>query len=326
MKVELLYKFFKGEASDEEIFLIKNWVEQSDENKNRFIMERKIYDVIQLNTSDENLLREYMDSQDDSKKLRYRIIPFLSNSKFKEVFKIAAVILITFFVSLSVFKQLNVTPNLLATQTITAPAGQRVNLTLPDGTSVWLNSKSTLQYPILFGTKVRDVYLEGQAYFDVAKNKVPFIVNTSNGTVKALGTEFDVLSDSKNEIFETMLFEGAVEVGLLTDSSQKIILEPNQKAVVINNILKSAFVEDKNPYEWRNGLICFREMGFKEIMSVLEKTYDIKIIVLNPNIEKRTHTGKFRVSHGVQYALNVLSQTMNFEYDFDYEKQIIYVR
>lgn len=215
----------------------------------------------------------------------------------------------------------------VATNTLYVPAAQRVKVTLPDGTEVWINSKSTLKYPTSFDQKERNVYLDGQAFFDVAKNEeAPFIVNTKDGIVKALGTAFDVISDSSNGIFETMLLEGSVEVKLSTDPNQRVILKPNMKAIANNNLINVMQVDDINPYEWRNGLISFRNKEFKEIMSILEKTYDMKIVLMNPHLSNQVYTGKFRISDGVQYALDVLSLYKKITYQIDYENHTIYIK
>ncbi|WP_101689508.1 FecR family protein [Dysgonomonas massiliensis] len=321
MNTELLHKFFAGKASNEEILKIKSWTEQSDENLQELISERKIYDTIQLNIH--NPLTVVSEVTIDEQPVRR----FSMNSFAKEFLKIASVVLITILASWMLFNNNKINPNELAMQTIKVPAGQRINVVLPDGTSVWVNSKSTLTYPVAFNTEQRNVYLEGQAYFDVAKNKdVPFIVNTQEGSVKALGTAFDVISLSDDNIFETMLLEGSVEVSLSTDLSRKVILIPNQKATVSEGDFSITTVEDQNPYEWRNGLVSFRNKKFKEIMTILEKTYDIDIELKDANVGDQMYTGKFRISDGIQYALDVLSLYKKIDYKIDYENRIIHVK
>ncbi len=321
MNTELLHKFFAGKASNEEILKIKSWTEQSDENLQELISERKIYDTIQLNIH--NPLTVVSEVTIDEQPVRR----FSMNSFAKEFLKIASVVLITILASWMLFNNNKINPNELAMQTIKVPAGQRINVVLPDGTSVWVNSKSTLTYPVAFNTEQRNVYLEGQAYFDVAKNKdVPFIVNTQEGSVKALGTAFDVISLSDDNVFETMLLEGSVEVSLSTDLSRKVILIPNQKATVSEGDFSITTVEDQNPYEWRNGLVSFRNKKFKEIMTILEKTYDIDIELKDANVGDQMYTGKFRISDGIQYALDVLSLYKKIDYKIDYENRIIHVK
>lgn len=321
MNTELLHKFFAGKASNEEILKIKSWTEQSDENLQELISERKIYDTIQLNIH--NPLTVVSEVTIDEQPVRR----FSMNSFAKEFLKIASVVLVTILASWMLFNNNKINPNELAMQTIKVPAGQRINVVLPDGTSVWVNSKSTLTYPVAFNTEQRNVYLEGQAYFDVAKNKdVPFIVNTQEGSVKALGTAFDVISLSDDNVFETMLLEGSVEVSLSTDLSRKVILIPNQKATVSEGDFSITTVEDQNPYEWRNGLVSFRNKKFKEIMTILEKTYDIDIELKDANVGDQMYTGKFRISDGIQYALDVLSLYKKIDYKIDYENRIIHVK
>ena len=119
----------------------------------------------------------------------------------------------------------------IALQTITVPAGQRINITLADGTNVWLNARTTIQYPITFNEKERLVKLDGEAYFDVTKDKSkPFIVQTNNYNVEVLGTKFDVDSYSETEIFETTLMEGSVRISSLTDANESLMLKPHNKA------------------------------------------------------------------------------------------------
>ena len=116
----------------------------------------------------------------------------------------------------------------IALQTITVPAGQRINITLADGTNVWLNARTTIQYPITFNEKERLVKLDGEAYFDVTKDKSkPFIVQTNNYNVEVLGTKFDVDSYSETEIFETTLMEGSVRISSLTDANEPICMMAN---------------------------------------------------------------------------------------------------
>lgn len=325
MNTELLHKFFSGTVSQDEINSIKNWAEQSVENKKQLIIERKIYDAIQLNLNDDIKLETpiYIEDinpgSDSDKKIIFR--PWI-----KETLKIASVAVIVFIASWFLLQYNKPNANTLAMQTIEVPSGQRINLILPDGTSVWLNSNSKLQYPIAFNSKERRVFLDGQAYFDVARNEeVPFIVSTKEGTVQALGTAFDVISSTRENIFETMLIEGSVEVKLFANPDQKLRLKPNMKAVTKNNLLSVTYVEDKTPYEWRNGLISFRNKEFKEIMTILEKTYDVKIVLMNPIVGDQVYTGKFRISDGVQYALDVLSLYKKIEYRIDYENHIIYI-
>lgn len=314
MDFKLLYKYFEGSASKEEVAKIKLWLESSPENMQILLLERKIYDSVLLNNGEKET-------------------SIIQNNKRKkiiwEVLKIASVILITALTSVLYFN-INEGGDDVAMQTISVPAGQRLNINLPDGTNVWLNAKTTIKYPVSFNKKERLVEVDGQAYFSVAKDdKKPFIVNTRSGRVQALGTKFDVLDYSDDSIFETMLSEGKVKVDMASTDNQTLILEPNTKAFIRNGKLNKERIEDKSEYEWRNGLLSFRNKSFTEIMKSFEKIYDIKIVIEDPRITNQTLTAKFRIVDGVDYALRVLQREINFQFRHDNEDrdiEIIYIK
>lgn len=221
-------------------------------------------------------------------------------------------------------EQLSHTP--VALQTIRVPAGQRINLTLPDGTNVWLNARTSLQYPITFNTKERLVKLDGQAYFDVSKNKKkPFIVQTNKHKVEALGTRFDIDSYSDSEGFETLLMEGSVKISTLTESGESLILLPHNKAYLQNGKLQVVAVNDSTPYRWKEGLICFKEATFASIMKEFKKHYGINIYIKNKQVQKYFYTGKFRQVDGIDYALRVLQKDIHFTYRRNDDSHIIYI-
>ncbi|NDV77968.1 FecR family protein [Dysgonomonas sp. 511] len=320
MDNNLLYKFFEGLTSIEEEKAIRSWLDSSPENEKSFFKERQIYDAFILNSKYTDV--QYEEFEGDENKTRKNVRFYL-----KEFVKIAAVVLVTALGMTYYLSQSDDTDTLLAMQTISVPAGQRMNVILPDGTDIWLNAKTTIKYPVSFNSKERRVYLDGQAYFDVAKNEeLPFTVETKQGEVTALGTKFDVLAYSDSEVFETTLMDGKVRVGLVGKPEQSLILEPNHKSYIDAHHLASVQVTDFSSYEWRNGLIGFKNETFENIMKSFEKTYDIKIVIQNPKIGRSSFTGKFRVADGVDYALRVLQRELRFKYKRDTEKHIIYIK
>ena len=243
-----------------------------------------------------------------------------------ELIKIAAVVALTLGGSF-IYQQMQTKQTSLALQTITVPAGQRINITLPDGTNVWLNARTTIQYPVSFNSNERLVKLDGEAYFDVARDeKKPFIVQTDKYNVEVLGTQFDVESYSDSEDFETALMEGSVRISSLTDTNESLMLTPNNKAYLHKGKLRIMPVDDYNPYRWKEGLICFKNETFASIMKDFEKYYGINIYITNQQVQKYLYTGKFRQTDGVDYALRVLQKDIKFNYDRDDDKHIIYIK
>ena len=288
-------------------------MEESAENRLAFLKERKLFDAMLL-LGNEEIIK--------NGKKRFSIN--LSSLR-TELIKIAAVVAITLGGSYFYY-QSSLEKELMAMQTITVPAGQRINITLVDGTNVWLNARTSLSYPVKFGKNNRQVVLDGEAYFDVTKDKSkPFIVQTDNYNVEVLGTQFDVNAYSETGEFETTLMSGSVKVASVSDSTQKITLKPNNKVFLQDGKLHVTAVDDYNPYRWKEGLICFKNETFTSIMKDFEKYYGLTIQVKNKNVFKYVYTGKFRQTDGIDYALRVLQKDIKFTYQRDDENQIIYI-
>ncbi len=197
----LLYKFFKGETSQQEEVEIKQWMEESKRNEATFYQERLLYDATLLN-------KGTLENIPNSNKPKRMVF-------WNSFIRVAAIFLLITTVGLLINKynkDINATYPL---HTVTVPPGQRINLVLADNSSIWLNSNTTFKYPSQFSKKQREVYLDGEAYFEVSANeKQPFIVNTHQGGVKVTGTTFNVSAYSKFDKFETSLLEGVVGVYL----------------------------------------------------------------------------------------------------------------
>jgi ferric-dicitrate binding protein FerR (iron transport regulator) len=214
----------------------------------------------------------------------------------------------------------------VAMQTISVPAGQRVNLFLPDGTKVWLNARTTLRYPVSFNRKERAMELDGEAYFDVAKDeKRPFIVHTDKGSVTALGTGFNIEAYAAGNEFVTTLMHGSLKIELKDNPDEALLLSPDRKAVWENGTLRVDTVHDYTVYRWIEGLICFKNESIPAIMKEFEKYYGVHIHVENRQVLKYYYTGKFRHTDGIDYALRVLQKDVSFRYVRDDENQIIYI-
>lgn len=309
MDKEILYRFFEGTVSMEEGEQIRAWIEESPENEKEFYKERKLFDAMMLLT-----------------RKKKGVLQFQWNSVKNELLKIAGVILLTLSVSY-LYRQYEMSIETPAMQTIYVPAGQRMNITLPDGTNVWLNARTTIQYPLNFNQKSRQVKLDGQAYFDVTKNpKKPFIVQTRKYDVEVIGTKFDVDAYSDKDQFETALMQGSVKLVSVENPEKTLMLKPDCKAYLENGNLKVKPLDDYNVYRWKEGLLCFTNETFDAIMKDFEKYFEVKIEVSNKEVSKYYFTGKFRQTDGIDYALRVLQRDIQFTYTRDDENRIIYVK
>lgn len=310
MDKELLKRFFEGQATTDEEMRVREWMDASEENRRAYFRERKMYDMTLLLT--------------DESEIKSAPKPEKNNVRFFIKFiEIAAVAVITLVVTLF-YKNREEQNYWLTAQKISAPAGQRVQLELSDGTQVWLNARTKIEYPAAFVGKDRRVKLDGEAYFQVAKNaSKPFIVQTSKGDVEVLGTKFNVESYSDDNTFTTALMEGAVKV---TAGGYQCNLKPNQMAYLKDGKIRVAPIEDYNPYRWREGIISFKNETFPDIIHKFEKYYGVEFRIENKTVMSYRCSGKFRHSDGVQYALRVLQKDVDFKFTRDEENHIIYIK
>ena len=171
--------------------------------------------------------------------------------------------------------------------TIEIPRGGEYQITLSDGTKVWLNSSTSLKYPVAFAAGSRDVYLQGgEVFFDVAKNKDrPFIVHTSKMNVNVLGTMFNIRDYSDENRVTTTLVEGKVLINNLKNKKD-YTLTPNEQAVVSDSKVSVETVDVSRFIAWKNGRILFKENTLDEIFNDLARWYDIDFNFENQDAAK----------------------------------------
>lgn len=159
---------------------------------------------------------------------------------------------------------------------IETPNGGKYQIVLPDGSKVWLNAGSALNFPAVFTGKERKVELIGEAFFEVAKNKaMPFIVKTREMNVSVLGTEFNVMAYEDENYTATTLVEGSVQV---SNPSQKMFLKPGQQAVNKGGKdLSKRNVDVDEAIAWKNGLFQFNNSDIQTVMKQIGRWYDVSV-------------------------------------------------
>jgi len=176
------------------------------------------------------------------------------------------------------YKVGNVTNRELLYNTLTNPRGSRVvSLTLSDGTNVWLNSESSLRYPVIFNGHDRTVEIKGEGYFEV-KKKVdqPFIVHVENGAeIEVLGTTFNVNAYSDEINIKTTLLDGSVRVAFA--ESPGVVLKPGQQAWLTGQKIVLNKVDTSDVVAWKNGLFAFHDADLPSVMRQLARWYNIEV-------------------------------------------------
>lgn len=200
--------------------------------------------------------------------------------------------------------------NTVMWNTMSTPKGGQYQITLPDGTKVWLNAASSITYPASFVSKERLVKIKGEVYFDVAKNKEqPFIVEMPDqSTIEVLGTGFNVNAYSDETSFKTTLAEGSIR---LIKADQSAMLRPGQQASITpqqkDGIKVISGVDIAQTLAWKNGLFSFNDADFPSIMRQLERWYNIQVKYENA-IPEITLKGKMYRNVNLSVILDYLQK------------------
>lgn len=199
--------------------------------------------------------------------------------------------------------------------TLIVPVGGIYAVSLSDGTKVWLNSKSSLKYPVEFSGNTRNVTLEGEAYFEVSKNPhSPFTVKTKSGNVTVLGTHFNISAYEEDRNFETTLAEGKVKVSEINKEKESVTLQPGQQARVRNEALRVAEVDPSVYSAWKDGKFYFENENLKNILTKMARWYNFNIKFEQKSLEQIKFTGIVLKDEPIDRFLDIISKTSNVKY------------
>ncbi|EDM37349.1 putative anti-sigma factor [Pedobacter sp. BAL39] len=211
---------------------------------------------------------------------------------------------------------------------ISIPRGGQFQVNLPDGTKVWLNSASTLKFPLAFNKDERRVELTGEAYFEVkhqasSKHKsgrLPFIVSSRGQQIEVLGTHFNVNAYPDENDVKTTLLEGAVKVVQLS-TNQSRVLKPGQQSVMNTNI--SVFDVDANQaIEWQKGYFSFENETLENIMRTISRWYDVDI-ELEDGIRYRRFGGRISKFENISQILKIMEKTKVIHFKIEERRVIV---
>ncbi len=311
---ERITKYFQGELSEQERISLLLERENNEDLKKEFAAYQNIEAITLLSPSAISESKGQKGYALFERKLHTKKVHFY----IKRAIGYAAAIIIliggTWMITKNSIQE--PLPQITAVQQeLYVPAGQRARITLPDGTTAWVNGGSTLLYPSFFSDE-RKIFLTGEAFFDVAKDREkPFIVSTQSIDIMALGTQFDVYSYSKGDYTSTTLIEGSVKVYPTGKESEATILKPNQRLLFENGLFKLEESIDMDDLLWREGIYSFKKENMENIINKLQLYYDVDIIIKDPRILKYEYTGKFRQRDGVMEILRIIQKIHKFKID-----------
>lgn len=292
---ELLPRYCEGVATEEERLQVEMWMSESDENRR---MAKQIH-ALYLATDTVNVMKKV-----DTEKALLKVKSRMSGNRHKRTMwwqwtqRAAAILFIPLLVALMLQYWGGNEQELAQIMEVKTNPGMMTSLTLPDGTLVYLNSESTLSYPSRFDNDTRNVTLQGEAYFEVAKNpEKKFIVSTSHQSqIEVLGTHFNVEAYEKEDRISATLVEG--KIGFIyksNDVSKKVLMDPGQKLIYDSkdNKVQLYVTSGESEIAWKEGKIIFRNTPLEEGLRMLEKRYNVEFIIKNDRLKGDSFTGTF---------------------------------
>jgi transmembrane sensor len=355
--ISLIVRYLKNEISEDEKRDLFKWVYASSSNEKYFYTLKDIWETARYNQiaagaeTDkewEKLTLTALKKETENFSQRKSVGRILYRAV-----QIAAIIIIAFGVGFLVQKYL---PEENAFTHLNVPLGAKLQIELPDGSQVWVNSGSALKYPTNMDAKEVDLFLEGEAFFDIVKNpKRKLNVRTSTLNIQVLGTRFNVKSYNDEDVVETTLVNGSISItGKVGNKKieKPILLKSNEQAKLIKSEGKfsledtnaPANIEDKPDtkendvemtaseiqprinisenidvekfFSWKDNKLVFRNEPLESLVRKLERWYNVSIKIQDPDLKKSRYTGTFE-NETIEQAIKALSISLPFKYKIE---------
>jgi len=334
----LLPGYLSGDVSDKDRVIIDEWRNESPENETLYLENMKAWEAMTLLSE-----MEQFNSFDALKTVNTKIAQSDSSKWWISLQRVAAILVLPLLVYSAYLTLQNISMKKLPEepvimQTVSSRQGMVTQFALADGTKVWLNSGSELQFPTRFDGDKREVMIKGEAFFEVTKNeKQPFRVNASELKVEVLGTSFNVVNFDDDTQSEVVLVTGKValssEKGQINSaygtmhSGQRAIYEKGQQKVYTQDVEVDKYIA------WREGNLIFKDDSMEDVVKRLSRWFNVEITINDPEIKKYIYKATFRNENLVQ-VLNLLKLSAPIDYRItdrkamtngDFTKQKVYL-
>lgn len=328
MDKDKLIKFITGNLEESETSEVQAWIRADESNKNEFIRLKNIYALSSEGKHTLHVDDEYQNlkKQIDAKPATIKPNLFLQYLKYAAIFVAAALI------GYSVSEFRSIFP-FFSTESVPyneyyAPKGQISEFTLSDGTRIWLNSDTRVHIPENYTPYNRRIFLEGEAYFEVTKDKQhPLYLATKDLDIKVLGTSFNVSAYQTDGNVEVTLIEGAVGIKNITGKHLMKLLPGQQMVYNKATGEKFKYEVDTSPYEaWKNGIMVFKNRSLNFIADRLSRWYNVDIDFADSSLCKFQFTGAILKNKPLSQVLDVITLSASIKYDIkinDNKKNVV---
>lgn len=320
----LLCKYFNNQATVEEVEQIEQWLKSDESHREEFEAAHTMFNMMILQQISRTA------AVDEKPAAAPAPRPNVLRRSMRGALRVGLVAIFAAVIGVagSFFGRKSAMNDICAMmQSVEVPAGERVSITLPDGTSVYLNGGSRIEYPPVFADGCRRVKISGEALFGVVHDAArPFIVETFASEIEVLGTTFNVYTDEEHSRFSTTLAEGKVKITLL-DGGDQIILRPDEMALLENGRLLKRTVKADDIICWTEGYINISDVSFDELMSRFERAFDVDILISRPTMPRIGYvSGKIRISEGIDFAMRLLQSASDFQFEIDTATNTVIVK
>jgi len=329
---ELIIKLLSNQATPGECFLLDGWIKKSDENKAFFLRSRNVWlATSQVIKPERARIEKALDIVNEKINIpRSREIhlhergQLQGNRNLFKYLRVAALWILIFGLG-TIFSMFFIKParilNLNSAVSVIAPRGSKAFTVLPDRSVVWLNAGSKIEYKIPDNKTVREVTIEGEAYFKVSKDSEhPFTVNAQDMIIKAYGTEFNVKAYPGEKVVETTLVEGSVSVEIKNKPSNKTVLKPNEQAIYYKpdsghyeNFLVTKGIDPSFYTQWINDRLQIKGETLEDLAIMLERKYDVTIHFDDNKLRDLRFTGIIE-NETIEQILELIKISSNVDY------------
>ncbi|MGQ7870973.1 FecR domain-containing protein [Sunxiuqinia sp. sy24] len=314
----LITRKLSGEATPKELAQLEAWICSNEQNQRNFEQIRRIWKNSKRPISSQDVQRALSNVKATIHKEEQRIPQRRLVQRWMQA---AAVIAMPLLLALGWYLGNQSIGSEKLYSELIAPEGQVAECILADGTHVWLNAGSKLQYDPAFSGKNRQVKLTGEAYFEVSHNpQKPFLVSTKQLQVKVLGTSFNVRAYSDENKVETVLEEGSVEMMLIGYPNQNPVkIKPGERAVYSSE-KRNIQIQEADTYlhtAWRDRKFVFKDADLKTILYHLERFYKVRFHLKNEAMGETRFRGTFEYDQNILDALEAIEQTTSIRFRVD---------
>ena len=310
---EVLVAFLKGELDAAQAAAVEAWYDRSAANRR---MLGQVYYILYV--SDRINDAAGIDVERSLRQFKRRMHAGRRISLRRSAVRIAAAAVIAAVLLAGGLTTVLLSKRLAQPVTVVTQLGERSQVVLPDGTKVWLNSSSSVEYVAPFFSRQRRVKMEGEAYFEVEHDRrAPFVVSTNGLDIEVLGTRFHIRNDDNDHRITTVLLEGAVKAYASGREHASVRLHPAPQLVFDTRTHAMRLTDcpsaDRS-INWIDGRFCFEHDTFGEIVAELKRYYNVDIRFMDNRLRDMRFSGNFRVEDGIYHIMSVLQLTYKFNY------------